>query len=98
MNSSDIGDLKPSPLTYLAVLQRMNVHPSRVLFIGDNYECDIRGPAKLGMKTGHLCRHLLTEQKLLSQEYPEGEIRPDLLLKSLEIAEINEKICHKFLL
>jgi HAD superfamily hydrolase (TIGR01549 family) len=43
MNAGDIGSLKPSPLPFLSIIQRMNVLPSRVLMVGDNYHHDIIG-------------------------------------------------------
>jgi FMN phosphatase YigB (HAD superfamily) len=94
MNSADLGCKKPSLVSYLSVTQRLNAHPSRVLFIGDDHECDVVGPAGLGMKTGQLCRHLLSEEKERRRDSHSREdstkerVQPDLLLTSLAVQEV----------
>lgn len=98
MNSADLGCKKPSPVSYLSITQKLNVHPSRVLFIGDDYECDVVGPRGLGMKTGQLCRHLFSESKESRNSIQENlGSSPDLLLISLGVQEVRQKLYQKFL-
>jgi FMN phosphatase YigB (HAD superfamily) len=85
-------------VTYLSVSQKLDVHPSRVLFIGDDRESDVVGPAEFGMKTAQLCRHLsplLTKQ--LQPQPQEQQQQPDLLLTSLAVPEVRRKLYQKFL-
>jgi hypothetical protein len=56
LTASDVGAAKPSPVPFLACCQKLKVIPSRVLYIGDNYEHDILGAKKVGMKAGFLKR------------------------------------------
>ena len=99
MNSADLGCKKPSLVSYLSITQKLNVHPSRVLFIGDDYECDVVGPRGLGMKTGQLCRHLCSGGEERRNDIREnfGGASPDLLLTSLGVQEVRQKLYEKFL-
>jgi FMN phosphatase YigB (HAD superfamily) len=97
MNASEMGCSKPSLVAYLSVTQRMNVHPSRVLFIGDDYQCDVLGPSQLRMQTAHLCRHIVNEDKMSTLSYSDQEVRPDLVLRSLDLHELRDKIFQKYL-
>ena len=51
ITKDDTGQLKPSPLPFKALLKRIKLAPSSVLFLGDNPERDIKGARAAGMKT-----------------------------------------------
>ncbi len=48
--SSDLGCKKPDPRIYVVALERMDLAPQDVLFVGDNYENDVLAPRRLGMQ------------------------------------------------
>jgi putative hydrolase of the HAD superfamily len=48
--SSDVGCKKPNPRIYMIALDRLNLDPEEVLFVGDSYENDLVGPLKIGMQ------------------------------------------------
>ncbi len=48
---NETGERKPSPVTFLTILQKLNVKPEEALMIGDWIERDIIGAANIGMKT-----------------------------------------------
>ena len=52
--SSDLGYRKPDPRIYAAALNRMDLAPQDVLFIGDNCENDVLAPQKLGIQALHV--------------------------------------------
>ena len=56
--SATIGARKPAPEFYAAVIQNCNCEPHQILMIGDNLECDFRGPRAAGLKALHLDRGL----------------------------------------
>ncbi len=77
--SSDVGYMKPDPRIFQAALQRLGVEAERTLFIGDRLDKDVKGPARLGMKTMLLVR---------SGTMPRGRVRPDYVVRGLsEIPE-----------
>lgn len=49
--SKDLGYKKPDPLFFQTILQMVCVEPSHSVMIGDHYEKDIVGAAKVGMHT-----------------------------------------------
>lgn len=56
LTSEEIGVGKPEPRAYLAVSQRLGVHPSRALHIGDRYDLDVLGARAAGFDAAHLDR------------------------------------------
>jgi putative hydrolase of the HAD superfamily len=48
------GTGKPAPAGFRAALERLNVEPSRAVFVGDDPRTDIEGAAAIGMKTIHV--------------------------------------------
>ncbi|MER8041658.1 HAD family hydrolase [Streptomyces sp. NPDC094032] len=56
VGSARTGARKPHPLIYRVLLDRCGLHPSQVLFVGDMWEPDVRGPLAAGMRAAHLCR------------------------------------------
>ena len=49
--SESYGALKPSVRPFLALAERLETKPEEVLYVGNNYEYDIVGAKKAGMKT-----------------------------------------------
>jgi putative hydrolase of the HAD superfamily len=49
--SSEVGWRKPDPLIFETALERLDVDPSRALFVGDRRYEDVRGAGELGMRT-----------------------------------------------
>ena len=51
--SADIGHVKPHPLPFNTVLDKLGVQPHQCLFVGDNWLGDIQGAKRIGMKAAH---------------------------------------------
>ena len=49
--SSDIGDQKPSPQAFGALLQAMGTDPRETWYVGDDPRCDVAGASDAGMQT-----------------------------------------------
>jgi N-acetyl-D-muramate 6-phosphate phosphatase len=49
--SEDVGARKPAPEIYLRACRDLHVDPIDTMFVGDNLETDVQGPANLGMTT-----------------------------------------------
>jgi len=47
----DTGEQKPSEKPFRFALDKLNLYPEEVLFVGDSFTRDIMGAKKLGMKT-----------------------------------------------
>jgi HAD superfamily hydrolase (TIGR01549 family) len=74
--SCEIGLRKPHPRIYQAVLERLNVAPEAVVFVGDRLREDVMGPKALGM------RAILTHQ--FRQEDPaQAAVSPDAVVARL---------------
>lgn len=52
--SCKVGSIKPEPAIYAHVLDRLQIEPGRVLFVGDTPRADIEGPRAAGMKAIHV--------------------------------------------
>ena len=64
LNAADIGGSKPSTVPFLAVAQRPNIYPSRILYVGDSYENDIIGPKAAGMHTAFMLQEIIQAELL----------------------------------
>ncbi len=74
--SCELGLRKPHPLIYQTMLERLNVPPEAVVFVGDRLREDVMGPKSLGM------RAILTHQ--FRQEDPaQARVPPDAVIKRL---------------
>lgn len=49
--SEDVGRTKPDPAVFETALERAGVDASRALMVGDRYEHDMAGAARLGIRT-----------------------------------------------
>ncbi|MEU8762402.1 HAD family hydrolase [Streptomyces sp. NPDC048659] len=56
VGSARAGARKPHPLIYRELLARCGAAPAEVLFVGDMWAPDVRGPLAAGMRAAHLCR------------------------------------------
>jgi len=53
-SSEETGYLKPHPMPFRKLLDKLNTLPHSTLYVGNNYKYDIVGASKLGIKTAHL--------------------------------------------
>lgn len=72
--SASINKRKPSPDIFKYALEKLQLSPSEVVFVGDTVDADVKGPKELGMKTIYIERR---PQKDLET------IRPDHSIKRL---------------
>jgi putative hydrolase of the HAD superfamily len=56
VTSARAGARKPHPDIYGASIDALGVDPSEVVFVGDSWEPDVRGPRRLGMTAVHVWR------------------------------------------
>lgn len=54
--SAVVGHRKPAPEIYQAVVRKLGIAPTRILFIGDSPRNDVEAPLMFGMKAAHLNR------------------------------------------
>ncbi len=55
-STEDTGFLKPHPVPFKKLIQRFNLMPEEILYVGNNYRYDVAGAAALGIKTAHLTK------------------------------------------
>ena len=53
-SSEEVGYLKPNPEPFTHLADCLSLAPEDVLYVGNNYEYDIVGASKVGMKTAYL--------------------------------------------
>lgn len=56
VTSARAGARKPHPGIYTRSIESLGVDPRDVLFVGDSWEPDVRGPRRLGMTAVHVWR------------------------------------------
>ena len=56
ITSARAGSRKPHPGIYARSTEALGTDPTRVLFVGDSWEPDVRGPRRLGMTAVHVWR------------------------------------------
>ena len=71
ISAVETGAMKPSHVPYLTVLHRTNIHPSRILFIGDSLRTDIMGANMCGMHSVLIDR--VNDPPALVDEGEEGQ-------------------------
>ena len=72
--SSEVGFMKPQREIFQTALDQIGVVPERALYVGDRMDKDVKGPARLGMKTALLNR---------SGGFRQGRVRPDHVIRRL---------------
>lgn len=56
ITSARAGSRKPHPGIYSCSIEALGIDPTQVLFVGDSWEPDVRGPRRLGMTAVHVWR------------------------------------------
>lgn len=51
MGSEEVGALKPSPVPFMALADKLGTVPERVLYVGNSVSSDVAGASAAGMKT-----------------------------------------------
>ena len=72
--SSDVGYMKPHRRIFEAAIEQMGVPAEQTVFVGDRVDKDVRGAARLGMKTILMVRN---------GRVPRGRVRPDHIVRAL---------------
>ncbi|MDR2794069.1 MAG: HAD family hydrolase [Treponema sp.] len=49
--SEETGRLKPDPKSFMALSEKLGVHPARILYVGNSKRYDVAGATRTGMKT-----------------------------------------------
>ena len=71
--SADIGYVKPHPLPFKAVLEKMNVRAANAVYVGDNWLADIQGAKRIGMKAIYTTQYVPYEKF----DPEQGDFEPD---------------------
>ena len=77
--SAEIGHVKPHPLPFAVIINKLGVQPGECLFVGDNWLGDIQGAKRAGMRAAHTMQF----------ETPEwfdpqpGDHQPDITIRHL---------------
>lgn len=98
MHAGEIGGSKPSPVPFLALSQRLQVNPGRVLYVGDSYHHDVVGAHLAGMKSAYLRREADICDRTFESMFARYGIQPDITLNSLHPEEFEEKLASLALL
>ena len=77
--AGDVGIYKPDVRIFEMLLDRLKVHASTALFVGDIYEMDIVGAHRVGMRTAMVCRN---------SPLPLGDVAPDIVIQ--DVASLRE--------
>ena len=88
VTSARAGARKPHPDIYTRSIESLGVDPRDVLFVGDSWEPDVRGPRRLGMTAVHVWR----EDERVGQSAPSlepGDHRVAELTGVLEILGVS---------
>lgn len=74
VTSARAGARKPHPVIYDASLRALGVDPVDVVFVGDSWEPDVRGPQGIGMTAVHVWREE-ERRGLLAPALEPGDVR-----------------------
>ncbi len=78
ITSARAGSRKPHPGIYACSTAALGIDPTRVVFVGDSWEPDVRGPRRFGMTAVHVWR----------AEHRDGLDPPPLEPGDLRVAEL----------
>lgn len=70
------GRRKPEPSVFQLAMRVLGVDPDQAVMIGDNYEADILGANRVGMRTIWITRRVNTRRQVLT-------VKPDATVRSL---------------
>jgi putative hydrolase of the HAD superfamily len=79
ITSARAGSRKPHPRIYAKAADALGVDPTDVLFVGDSWEPDVRGPRRLGMRAVHVWR----------EDERQGSPAPDLQPGDDRVGDLN---------
>ena len=104
VRAGDVGAKKPSIVPFISVVQLAEVPPSRILFVGDSFSCDIVGSKTVGMCAALLVRNLSapTIQGVLDSATGNGlvdsdnDVTEDIRLHSLDPKSFCEQLTLHF--
>ena len=83
--SGDVGFVKPHPLTFETILERLRVPAEHTAFVGDNWLADVQGSKRAGMTCVHMRRWTPPEPF----EPQPGDFEPDYVVRKLaELLEL----------
>ena len=88
ITSARAGSRKPHPGIYACSVEALGVRPEQVVFVGDSWEPDVRGPQRVGMTSVHVWR----PDERVGQEAPPlepGDHRVDELRGVLSIVGLS---------
>jgi putative hydrolase of the HAD superfamily len=88
ITSARVGSRKPHPGIYASSVEALGVRPEQVVFVGDSWEPDVRGPRRVGMTAVHVWR----ADERVGQEPPPlepGDHRVDELRGVLPIVGVS---------
>ncbi len=77
--SGDVGHVKPHPLPFQTVLDRLGVGPEEAVYVGDNWLGDIQGAKQVGMAAVYTLQYDTPEKF----DRREGDHEPDLTIRHL---------------
>ena len=89
--AADVGAQKPSIVPFMAICQKCDVNPSRVLYVGDSFLNDVVGSKLAGMAAAYLCRPGIVDSTY-SKAKCEYDFNSDFELSSLLLDEFRSAI------
>jgi putative hydrolase of the HAD superfamily len=78
ITSARAGTRKPHPDIYAGAARALGTDPNDIVFVGDSWEPDVRGPRRMGMTAVHVWRH---QERL-------GQVAPDLHDGDYRVADL----------
>eukprot|EP01041_Mallomonas_annulata_P005827 gene5827-11765_t len=92
IHSEDVGAAKPSVVPFIAVTQQLGVIPSRILYVGDSIEHDVKGSVLTGINVAYIDRSESAVEMSSDDNISVAECTPDFTIKTLDILEIEAKV------
>ncbi|MCC5828537.1 MAG: HAD family hydrolase [Phycisphaeraceae bacterium] len=78
--SGDVGHVKPHPLPFRTLLERIDLEPEQCLYVGDNWLGDIQGAKRLGMRAVLIRQYELVEHF----DSQPGDHEPDAIIEHID--------------
>ncbi len=91
LSAADVGAQKPSIVPFMAICQKCDINPSRVLYVGDSFLNDVIGSKLAGMSAAYLRRPGIVDDTY-SNSKVEYSINADFELSSLSLEEFRSAI------
>jgi putative hydrolase of the HAD superfamily len=87
VTSARAGSRKPHPDIYAKAAASLDVDPSGVVFVGDSWEPDVRGPRRAGMAAVHVWREWHSDER--APDLQPGDLRVEDLSGVLELLGVS---------